>query len=141
MKFLLAVDGSECSSRAANHLIGHLSLFRELPQILLVTVHAPIPSPRARAWVGKEVVEKYYDEENEEALAPAKAILTAKGIPFTAMKRVGEAGEEIARYAESHDCDLIVMGTHGHGNVLNLIMGSVATKVLAATKLPVMLIK
>ena len=124
-----------------NHLAGHLSLFRELPQILLVTVHAPIPSPRARAWAGKEAVEKYYDEENEEALAKAKAILSAKDIPFAAMKLVGEAGAEIARHAESQGCGLIVMGTHGHGNVLNLLMGSVATKVLAATKLPVMLIK
>ena len=33
------------------------------------------------------------------------------------------------------------MGSHGHGNLGNLVLGSVATKVLAGSKLPVLLIR
>jgi nucleotide-binding universal stress UspA family protein len=36
---------------------------------------------------------------------------------------------------------MIVMGTHGQGAVANLVMGSVATKVIAASKVPVLLLR
>ena len=37
--------------------------------------------------------------------------------------------------------DMIAMGSHGHGNLLNLITGSVTTQVLARSKLPVLLVR
>ena len=37
--------------------------------------------------------------------------------------------------------DLILMGSHGHGSLGNLVMGSVATKVMAHTKVPVLLVR
>jgi nucleotide-binding universal stress UspA family protein len=36
---------------------------------------------------------------------------------------------------------MIAMGTHGHTALANLVMGSVATKVLAVSKIPVLLMK
>jgi nucleotide-binding universal stress UspA family protein len=33
------------------------------------------------------------------------------------------------------------MGSHGHGTLVNLVMGSVATKVLAQSKIPVLLVR
>jgi len=36
---------------------------------------------------------------------------------------------------------MIVMGSHGHGALQNLVMGSVATKVLAVTKVPVLIVR
>jgi len=35
----------------------------------------------------------------------------------------------------------LMMGSHGHGNLANVVMGSVATKVLASCKLPVLLVR
>ncbi|MEG0946729.1 MAG: universal stress protein, partial [Comamonas sp.] len=37
--------------------------------------------------------------------------------------------------------DLIIMGTHGHGSLGKLVMGSVSTKVLANCSVPVMLVR
>ncbi|MDP4770616.1 MAG: universal stress protein, partial [Limnohabitans sp.] len=37
--------------------------------------------------------------------------------------------------------DLVVMGSHGHGTLGNLVMGSVATQVLANCKVPVLLVR
>ena len=36
---------------------------------------------------------------------------------------------------------MIVMGSHGHGALINLVVGSVATEVLAACKLPVLIVR
>ena len=50
-------------------------------------------------------------------------------------------GSTIARFAEDGKFDLLIMGSHGHGTVVNLVMGSVATKVMAECKVPVLLMR
>ena len=37
--------------------------------------------------------------------------------------------------------DLVILGSHGHGTLVNLVMGSVATQVLAHCKVPVLLVR
>jgi nucleotide-binding universal stress UspA family protein len=54
---------------------------------------------------------------------------------------VGDPAEQIQAYVEKNGIDMIVMGSHGHGAFLNLIMGSVSTKVLAMTTVPVLLVR
>lgn len=50
-----------------------------------------------------------------------------------AVKR-GEPGKAIAAYAETHACDLIVMGSHGRTGVKRALLGSVADKVVRLSK-------
>lgn len=50
-----------------------------------------------------------------------------------AVKR-GEPGKAIAAYAETHACDLIVMGSHGRTGVKRALLGSVADKVVRQAK-------
>ena len=40
--------------------------------------------------------------------------------------------------ARENDCDLIVMGSHGHGGFKHLMLGSETTRVLSHTKIPVL---
>ena len=54
---------------------------------------------------------------------------------------VGDAAETITTYADQKKCDAIFMGTRGLGRVAGLLLGSVATKVLHLTKVPVTLTK
>ena len=65
----------------------------------------------------------------------------ARGIPFEVDKRVGDPADEIAERAESGQFDMIALGTHGHTALANLVMGSVATGVVARSKVPVLLLK
>ena len=51
------------------------------------------------------------------------------------------AGTAIAKLAESGKFDLVVLGSHGHGALGNLVMGSVATQVLANCKVPALLVR
>jgi nucleotide-binding universal stress UspA family protein len=139
MKVLLAVDGSDYTKKMLAYLATHDELFSPSNKYTLITVQPQLP-PRARAAVGKEVVETYQREEAEKVLAPVSAFLTRHGIDAKSMNKIGHAGEIISKTAESGKFDLVVMGSHGHGTLGNLVMGSVATKVLAHCKVPVLLV-
>jgi nucleotide-binding universal stress UspA family protein len=141
MKVLLATDGSQHSLDAVEAFVSRFAWFRQPPAIELCHVHPSIPYGRAAAWAGKEAVESYYAEESDAALKPAADLLAARGVAFQVVKLVGEAGHELVRHAQSAGCDLIAMGTHGMGAMTNLVMGSVATKVIASSKVPVLLLK
>jgi len=141
MKILLAVDGSENSLAAIRGLIDRLGWFREAADLTLIYVHPSLPYKHAAAWAGKEAIHSYYEEETEAALAAARALLDEHRVTYAIEKRIGDAGEQIVECSTAGGYDLIVMGTHGHTALANLVMGSVATRVLAACTVPVLLMK
>jgi nucleotide-binding universal stress UspA family protein len=138
MKILLAVDGSECSLDAVDALIAHSRWFAEPPTVVLAYVHPPLPYPMAQSWVGKETVEKYYHDEADAIFAKAAARLEAGRMPFERAMLVGDAAQEIGRHAVQSGCDLIALGRRGHTALANLVLGSVAMKVLASSTVPVL---
>ena len=140
MKILLAVDGSEYTKKMLAYMVTHSELFSPSNCYTLLTVQSQIP-PRARAAVGKEIVDDYHREESERVLAPVDAFLERHGIQAKSMAKVGHAGEIISKTADSGKFDLVVMGSHGHGTLANLVMGSVATQVLAHCKVPLLLVR
>ena len=89
----------------------------------------------------REIVDKYHSEEAEKVLAPISKFLLRHGINAKSSWKVGPAGRSIAKMAESGKFDLVVMGSHGHSAWTNLVMGSVATQVLANCKVPVLLVR
>lgn len=141
MRILFAVDGSPQCLAALDTLVKNFGYVRETPTLTLVHVHPPVPYKAAATWVGKETIHRYYDEESEAALTGAREALAAHGIPFDAAKRVGNPAEEIVKQAESGQADMIAMGTHGHTALTNLVMGSVATRVVATSPVPVLLMR
>ncbi len=51
----------------------------------------------------------------------------------------GNAAELILKECKLHNCDLIVMGTHGHSAFVGTLMGSTARRVIRrSTRIPVM---
>jgi nucleotide-binding universal stress UspA family protein len=53
----------------------------------------------------------------------------------------GNPVEEILKYSEEKNCDLIVMGTHGHGTLADAMMGSTARRVLRRARKPVLVVR
>lgn len=141
MKILIAVDGSSYTMKAIKHVVAHLDWFQGESELHLLHVKLPIPPGRARAVLGGDAINNYYREDSEAALAPAEKLLKKQNIAYHAAWRVGEIAEEIRAYAKKNKIDMIVMGSHGHSALQNLVMGSVATKVLAATTVPVLLVR
>ncbi len=140
MKILIAIDGSPSSLRAVEYVTRHADIFGAGAEIALITVHLPMPSPRVRGMVGKEVLDEYYSDESDQALAASLAILRAAGREAAILKRVGDPGKEIAA-AAADGFQMIVMGTQGRTALGNLVMGSVAMRVLAESSVPVLLVK
>ena len=145
MKILLAVDGSAFTSKAVKYLATHLQWFQDAPELHLLHVKLPIPAglavTRARAILGDAAVDNYYKEEAAAALAPAEKMLRKREIPFQSTYKIGDIAHEIQRYASEQKIDLIVMGSHGHGTLASVVLGSVATKVLATTSIPVLIVR
>ena len=80
-------------------------------------------------------------KHSEDILRPAIEKAERAGVPFTTEVLIGDIPKSIVSCAEAFGCDGIVMGTRGMSAIGNLVMGSVATKVVHLTKLPVTLVK
>jgi nucleotide-binding universal stress UspA family protein len=78
---------------------------------------------------------------SEALLAPAAEKVRAAGVPYTTQIEAGDAATTIARRADALQCEGIVMGTRGMGAIANLLLGSVAVKVVHLANLPVTLVK
>jgi len=142
MRILLAVDGSKNSLDAVQFFIDHADWYRETPQVELVTVHLPVPKlPGMGAAVGKAQIEKYYQEEGEKQLTAARRKLDAAGVRHEARVLVGPVAESLVKHAKERRCDLIYIGSRGHTELGKALLGSIATKVLHISDLPILLVK
>lgn len=141
MKILLAVDGSPFTKKMLAYLAAHEELITAgRHDYTALTVQPALPL-RARSVLSKEMVDEYYAEESAKVLDPVTKFLAQSGIQPVCRAEIGPAGEVIAKAAEDGKFDLIIMGSHGHGSLGKLVMGSVSTQVLANCEVPVMLIR
>jgi Universal stress protein UspA and related nucleotide-binding proteins len=141
MNILLAVDGSEYSIRATKSLLEQLSLFKEAPHLDVVTVHLPLPNVGTTHMITSEIRDKYYKEECDEALAPTIALLDAAKVPHKTHRLIGQVAETVVKAAKDLGSNVIYMGTHGRTGMTRVVMGSVATKVLHLSPVPVQLVR
>jgi manganese transport protein len=63
-----------------------------------------------------------------------------RDLPVESMLRFGRPAEEIARAANEAGLDLLVMGSHGHGNVRGLIYGETVAKVHHSIRIPLLVV-
>jgi nucleotide-binding universal stress UspA family protein len=142
MKILLAVDGSKHSNFAARFLIQRLPWFRDVPKIDLVYVHRvlqPIGTLLGTP-LSQQTVDSYYRDEAKTHLAEPRRLLLDARLQFETRSLIGEAATEIQKFAESHQSDLIWIGSRGMGAIGNILLGSTATKILHAAKIPVVVV-
>ena len=140
MKILIAADGSSFTKRVLAYLTAHNEWLGAAHQVTVLTVVPSVPT-RAAAAIDKDTLKTYYAEEGEKVLKPIRTFLRKQGVDADCISKTGVAHEVIAKTAESGRFDLLIMGSHGQGNVLNLVLGSVANKVLAHCKTPVLLVR
>lgn len=140
MKILLAVDGSAHTKKMLAYLATHVDMFGPRNTFAVINVQVPLP-PRARAAVGADIAKGYHDEEAAKVLAPVLKFLKRHDIVPEVTTKVGSPGDLIAKAADSGRFDLLIMGSHGHGALANLVMGSVVTRVLAHCSVPVLLVR
>lgn len=140
MKILLAVDGSEYTKKMLDYVLSNRSLFDASHTYTVFNAQPQLP-PHARSALGSHVVHEYHADESKKVLEPAMAALQAQGLKAQSSYKVGHVGETIAAAATEGGYDMIIMGSHGHGSLGRLVMGSVSTQVLAQCGVPVLLIR
>jgi len=78
--------------------------------------------------------------EEHQRLQSIAAELREAGLETTALLVQGPTAEKILAEAEEHAADLIVMGSHGHGAMHRMLMGSVSERILRKADCPVTII-
>lgn len=140
MKILTAVDGSKFTKRMLAYLGAHDEWLGPQHEYTVLYAVSNLPT-RATAMLDRGLVKGYYDDEAARVFKPIRSFFTRHGLDATFVSKNGAAADVIIDAARRGRHDLIVMGSRGHGSIGNLVMGSVATKVLAGCDIPVLLIR
>jgi nucleotide-binding universal stress UspA family protein len=140
-KLLVPIDGSEASYRALK-FAARLAEGAAASHIHALYVHPPIDvSGRVQVYVTGPRMRQLAAEQSQWMLDSIEERLRETPVAHTVEMREGDAAETIAHRAEELGCDAIVMGSRGMSNIAGLVMGSVSTKVVQLTSLPVTVVK
>lgn len=141
MKILVAVDGSEFTKRMLAYWVAHEEWLGPEHDYTVLTVVQTIPS-RAAAVLDRAALQAYYADEGETTLHPIRAFLDQKSLSATFLSKTGASvGDVIAKTAETDGFELVVLGSHGHGALGGVVLGSVCSHVLAKCKTPVLIVR
>ncbi len=140
---LVPTDGSELSISAARQAIELAKLCKASMTALMVS-----PSYRQLQQDGfivpttnavRERWEAQMSERAQKVLDGICADAGKSGVQCQSVHVFGDAPyEAIIETANKNGCDMIAMGSHGHGGVKQFFVGSETTRVLSHTKIPVM---
>ena len=140
MKILVAIDGSHYGEAALARALELNARFAAPAKLALI--HVALTAPlRAAGVIGAEILESYYRQEHEAALQKARAMLAASGAAASEITVVGAPGRLIAEHANEGGYDLVVMGSHGHGALSGLLLGSTVSAVLSLCKAPLLIVR
>ena len=136
-RWLVAVDGSECSLRAVA-MAARLSALGRDGEVDIVHV---------QPWLVKEAAETELARRGWAATAQARQLLDAASVGWHLHVVMGEPAAQIIGLAETpgtndiNGINGIVIGSRGQSMAESLLLGSVAEKVLHQAKLPVMIVR
>ena len=124
--WLVAVDGSDNALRAVAHAIQQAN---EMNACALHLVHV-------QPWLAKEAAEAELAHRAWLATERARALLDAKGHPWRLHVVMGDVAEGILHLADQLHCSGIVIGSRGLGVTEGLLFGSVTSKLMHLSGLP-----
>ncbi|QSG02592.1 universal stress protein [Natranaeroarchaeum sulfidigenes] len=138
-RILVPTDGSTGVGRAVEHAIELATIHDATVHAIYVVNSATFAGlPMEASWDG---ISDVLREEGEEALELVEELAARSTVPVETRLIDGSPRRAIVEYAEGHDCDLIVMGTHGRGGIDRLLMGSVTEGVIRTSDRPVLTVR
>ncbi|MCL5960050.1 MAG: universal stress protein [Chloroflexi bacterium] len=137
-RILVPLDGSALGGAVVPCVVGLAKRFDA--ELVLLTVIPPEGFPEAEEFAREEHVRdttalvRLYLERKAEALSES-------GVKVSIAIVEGLVADEIIKYVEEHDVDLIAMSTHGRSGIARMVMGSTTDRVLRGTNVPVFLVR
>ena len=163
-KILYATDLSENARYAFAYAVSLANLYKA--SVTMVHVLPEVPALLDQSVIGyisedrwNEIKSEQMDEAKEALIGKRRDHLVIKealhqfsedvkqdqaGDGFTTDDIIVQRGnpvEEIIKSAEESNCDLIVMGTHGHSTLEDVMLGSTARRVIRRSKVPVLVVR
>jgi len=139
-RWLVAIDGSTHCLQAIEWVIRELGRYKSGAEVHLLNAQHPLPG-HATSHISQDQLDEHHQEEGEKALAEARKRLDSAGVKYRYHIGVGDEAEVIAEYARENGCEQVLMGTRGLSSMSNLLLGSVATRVIQLSPVPVLLVK
>jgi nucleotide-binding universal stress UspA family protein len=137
---LVPSDFSECSDAAVRYGLELARRFDAKLHLLHV-----IQDPATQPWAAEglsipllDAVEQWQKGAKERLAASVPAADAGR---VTVVTAIANPYPEILRYAEEHEVDLIVMGTHGRSGVSHMLLGSIAERVVRRAPCPVLTVR
>jgi nucleotide-binding universal stress UspA family protein len=129
--WLVAVDGSKHSQNAVAEAARLATKMKDC------TLHVV----NVQHWMSKEAAESELMNQGLAATDAAWALLDKEGVPWCLHIVMGEAADSIVALADSLGCHGIVIGSRGLGAAENLLVGSVAYKVIHLSRIAVLVVR
>ena len=161
-KILYATDLSETAVHAFSYAVSLANMYGA--GITILHVLAEFPGEEfitnmitANTW--KEIKIRHYSEARDKLIGKKRDHIAIKEVleAFSEEVKVGEEdqtfvtdevlikdgapAEIIVQTAIKQNCDLVVMGTHGHGAIADVLIGSTAKWVIRQSPIPVLVIR
>ncbi len=138
-RILVPTDGSPGVGRAVEHAVDLATIHDATVHAIYVVNSATFAGlPMEASWNG---ISDVLREEGQEALELVEETAQKTDLPLQTRLIDGSPRRAIVEYADGHDCDLIVMGTHGRGGINRLLMGSVTEGVIRTSDRPVLTVQ
>ena len=139
-KILVPLDGSELSESALTNVIDITTDCHAL-EVILMKIREPLDPNVIGTLDAKVAVEldQAYRDEAADYLDKIVENLKKKGIHAKTEVLSGNPAEEIIKYSQKNDIDLIIMSTRGRSGISRLVFGSVAEKVIRNSTIPVLI--
>lgn len=135
-------DFSRASSAAFTRALAMATSDRA--QLLLVHVLAPPVPIAGEGYISPKVyddLEASSRKYGQKRLNALQAKARKAGVKAVTLLLDGVAHEQITRVAKSKKADLIVIGTHGRTGLAKFFLGSVASRVVASARCPVLTVR
>lgn len=146
-KIMIATDGSECSKHAVDKGIEFARLSGGTVYAVYVVSTAYISAMDGSYFSSIDMF-PYWDamhealkKQGQQAVDYVKGLGEMKGVNVESVLLEGNPSEELIRYAEKENMDIVIMGTLGRTGLDRLLLGSVAGNVVRHSKVPVMVVK
>ena len=140
-KVLVPFDGSGNAKRALQYLVEFSRVYPDLEVHVLNVQTGPVTYGD---YITGEMVEQMTTaalQKSAHVNNEAAAILQAANVHHQVHASTGEVVREVASAVKELGCDTVVMGTRGMSNLSNLLLGSVASRVVHEVSVPVLLVK
>jgi nucleotide-binding universal stress UspA family protein len=131
-RILVPVDSSEQAEEACEFVRS------EFPEATMVLLH--VINPTEAGYSAQASIPSFSEEWYEQQQAAAEQLfdeLTENSDDVEPVVEVGRPTNVIVDYADDHDIDQIVMGSHGRSGVSRILLGSVAETVVRRASVPV----